>query len=69
MLSEQARLKKELKTSKEGGEGGGTAVRHNKCLAAMRDSLLKIELRLEQSRVDRQRPASLDRMTLDQVQH
>jgi len=67
MLSEQARLKKELKTSKEGGEGGGTAVRHNKCLAAMRDSLLKIELRLEQSRVDRQRPASLDRMTLDQI--
>jgi hypothetical protein len=72
IITEQARLKKDLKTYKENAEVKENAVRkisdsYNKSIDAIRESLLNIEKKLEESRASKLRPFDLDFMSLEQI--
>merc|ERR1712142_400011 len=72
MITEQARLKKDLKTYKENSEVKENVVRkisdgYNKSIVAIRDSLSNIEKKLEESRASKLRPFDLDFMSLEQI--
>jgi len=72
MFTEQTRIKKELKIYKENSEVKENVSRksteaYNKCIVAIRESLLNIEKKLEESRSLKLRPFDLDFMTLEQI--
>eukprot|EP00092_Neocalanus_flemingeri_P019741 GFUD01021381.1.p1 GENE.GFUD01021381.1~~GFUD01021381.1.p1 ORF type:complete len:979 (+),score=194.06 GFUD01021381.1:418-3354(+) len=72
MITEQARIKKDQKTQKENSEVKENFSRkgsdaYNKCIAAISESLLSIEKKLEESRTLKLRPFDLDFMSLEQI--
>lgn len=72
MITEQARIKKDLKTHKENSDVKENVLRkcsdgYNKSIAAIRESLLNIEKKLEESRALKLRPFDLDFMSLEQI--
>jgi len=72
MITEQSRIKKDIKTYKENSEVKENVVRkisdgYNKSISAIRESLSNIEQKLEESRALKLRPFDLDFMSLEQI--
>eukprot|EP00091_Calanus_sinicus_P002712 TRINITY_DN12807_c0_g1_i1.p1 TRINITY_DN12807_c0_g1~~TRINITY_DN12807_c0_g1_i1.p1 ORF type:complete len:454 (+),score=93.15 TRINITY_DN12807_c0_g1_i1:148-1509(+) len=72
MITEQARIKKDLKTYKENSDIKENVLRkcsdgYNKSIVAIRESLVNIEKKLEESRALKLRPFDLDFMSLEQI--
>ena len=72
MITEQSRIKKDIKTYKENSEVKENVVRkisdgYNKSIIAIRESLSNIEQKLEESRALKLRPFDLDFMSLEQI--
>jgi len=72
MITEQARIKKEIKNNKENSEvkenvSKKSSTEYNKCIVAIRESLSDIEKKLQQSRALKLRPFDLEFMSLEQI--
>lgn len=72
MITEQARIKKEIKNNKENSEvkenvSKRSSIEYNKCIVAIRESLSDIEKKLQQSRALKLRPFDLEFMSLEQI--
>jgi len=72
MITEQDRIKKEIKTQKENSDVKESLSRkststYNKCIVAIKEFLLNMEQKLEENRTIKMRPFDLEIMSLDQI--